>query len=154
VVTSTHTEAGLNDPVYESSIAAASLLSTAADPNRMAILMLLVHGRVSARTLKANVPIAPSLMSYHLKVLRDAGLIVSGRRGRWMDYELVDGAFDRLRRAIPTPDGNSDGSRDRAASVKRCAKAHPGARTRPTRVNGRRHGGATPNRPRTSEDTI
>jgi ArsR family transcriptional regulator len=154
VATSTRTEAGFNDPVYESSIAAASLLSTAADPNRMTILMLLAHGRVSARTLKAHVPIAPSLLSYHLKVLRDAGLVVGGRRGRWMDYELVDGALDRLRRAIPTPDGDSAGSRDRAASAKRCAKAHPRVRTRLTGVSGRRHRGAAPNRARTSEDTI
>jgi ArsR family transcriptional regulator len=40
-------------------------------------------------------------MIYHLKVLREAGLITGTRRGRWIDYELVPGALDRLRNALP-----------------------------------------------------
>ena len=32
---------------------------------------------------------APSLLSHHLGVLRDAGLVTAQRRGRWIDYTLV-----------------------------------------------------------------
>ena len=51
--------------------------------------------------LQEHVPIAASLLSYHLKVLREAGLVTASRRGRWIDYALADGALDRLRAALP-----------------------------------------------------
>jgi ArsR family transcriptional regulator, arsenate/arsenite/antimonite-responsive transcriptional repressor len=35
--------------------------------------------------------VAPNLLSYHLRVLREAGLVTASRRGRWVDYRL-DGA--------------------------------------------------------------
>lgn len=44
---------------------------------------------------------APNLLSYHLKVLREAGLVEATRRGRWMDYRLADAALEALRLAIP-----------------------------------------------------
>jgi ArsR family transcriptional regulator len=33
------------------------------------------------------------LLSHHLAVLRDAGLVTSERRGRWIDYTLDDAAL-------------------------------------------------------------
>ena len=45
--------------------------------------------------------VAPNVLSYHLKVLRDAGLVTAARRGRWMDYRLVDDALERLEGALP-----------------------------------------------------
>jgi ArsR family transcriptional regulator len=39
-----------------------------------------------------------------LKVLRDAGLVTSAKRGRWVDYTLADDAHDRLRAALPGSD--------------------------------------------------
>ena len=36
------------------------------------------------------------LLSHHLKVLREAGLISGTRRGRWIDYALVGDAVDGL----------------------------------------------------------
>jgi ArsR family transcriptional regulator len=41
------------------------------------------------------------VLSYHLKVLRDAGLITSARRGRWIDYTLAPDAGARLAAALP-----------------------------------------------------
>lgn len=32
--------------------------------------------------------VSPALLSHHLKVLREAGLITGERRGRWIDYTL------------------------------------------------------------------
>jgi len=51
--------------------------------------------------LQDHVPIAANLLSYHLKVLRDAGLVTTSRRGRWIDYALAEDAQDRLRAALP-----------------------------------------------------
>jgi len=45
--------------------------------------------------------VAPNLLSYHLGVLRKAGLITAQRRGRWMDYRLVPEALERLVASLP-----------------------------------------------------
>jgi len=42
------------------------------------------------------VPIASNLLSYHLRVLREAGLVTSTRRGRWVDYGLAADGFAAL----------------------------------------------------------
>lgn len=80
---------------------AATLLSAVADPVRLQLLHRLTGGTACVCDLQAEVPIAGNLLSYHLKVLREAGLISGTRRGRWIDYSLVDGALDRLRGALP-----------------------------------------------------
>jgi ArsR family transcriptional regulator len=49
--------------------------------------------------------LAANLLSYHLAVLRRAGLIAARRRGRWVDYRLIPEALDGLRRAVPGGSG-------------------------------------------------
>ena len=88
---------------------AAALLAAVADANRLALLTLLVAGPTCVCDLQAQVPIAANLLSYHLKVLREAGLIAGVRRGRWIDYSLVEGALARLHAAIPTPPAAAPG---------------------------------------------
>jgi len=51
--------------------------------------------------IQARIPIPGNLLSYHLKVLREAGLVTSSRRGRWVDYAVADDAPERLRAALP-----------------------------------------------------
>ena len=46
--------------------------------------------------LREEVPVAANLLSYHLRVLRDAGLVIAARRGRWVDYRLDGGGFAAL----------------------------------------------------------
>jgi ArsR family transcriptional regulator len=62
---------------------------------------ILAGGTTCVCDLRARVPIAANLLSYHLKVLREAGLIVGTRRGRWIDYCLVPGALEQLHGALP-----------------------------------------------------
>ena len=139
MVTSTQTEVGSGDPVYGSAVEAAALLSTAADPNRMAILTLLAEGKTCVCALQEQIPVAPSLLSYHLKVLRDAGLIVGRRRSRWMDYELAPGALGRLRGAIPTGVGEGAASASSRSSDRR-PEARAPTRVRRTGAAGQWHG--------------
>jgi ArsR family transcriptional regulator len=80
---------------------AAALLGAVADPHRLRLLATLTAGTTCVCDLQARVPIAANLLSYHLKVLREAGLIVGVRRGRWIDYSLAEGALGRLHAAIP-----------------------------------------------------
>jgi len=42
-------------------------------------------------------------------VLREAGLVVGNRRGRWIDYQLTDDALDRLHAALPAPGSRTCG---------------------------------------------
>ena len=77
------------------------MLTAAADPIRWTVLQRLAEAPSCVCALQEHVPIAANLLSYHLKVLREAGLVTASRRGRWIDYALADGALDRLRAALP-----------------------------------------------------
>lgn len=87
----------------------AGLLAVAADPVRWRLLALLADGRTRCVCeLQPAAAVPGNLLSYHLKVLREAGLLTVARRGRWMDYALAGDAAQRLRAALPLP---ADGPR-------------------------------------------
>lgn len=79
-----------------------ALLSAVADPVRWTVLSHLAQrGTSCVCDLQERVPVAANLLSYHLKVLRDAGLVTTSRRGRWIDYSLAQGVSRRLAEALP-----------------------------------------------------
>jgi ArsR family transcriptional regulator len=81
---------------------AVELLAAVADPVRWRLMRELAdRGMRCVCDLQPVGGVAPNVLSYHLKVLRDAGLVTATRRGRWMDYELVEGALGRLHSALP-----------------------------------------------------
>ena len=87
-------------------VEAASLFAAVGDPTRLGILRQLANeGARCVCKLEAGPEIAPNLLSYHLKVLREAGLVLTTRRGRWIDYALAPDALARLHAAIPRPGG-------------------------------------------------
>jgi ArsR family transcriptional regulator len=77
------------------------VLQAVADPVRWAVLSMLVEAPRCVCKLQEQIPIAGNLLSYHLKVLREAGLVTTSRRGRWVDYALAPGAPERMRVALP-----------------------------------------------------
>lgn len=90
--------------VVEASIPeSCELLAAVAEPVRLAIVRRLAHGRCCVCDLQSETPIASNLLSYHLRVLREAGLIRAIKRGRWVDYELTPDALTRLHASIPPP---------------------------------------------------
>lgn len=46
--------------------------------------------------------VSPTLLSHHLKVLREAGLITGVKRGRWIDYSLDTASSATLRTTLDT----------------------------------------------------
>lgn len=79
------------------------LLSAVADPVRWRMLAeLAAAGTRCVCDLQPVSGVAPNVLSYHLKVLREAGLVTAAKRGRWVDYTLAPDAHERLRRALPT----------------------------------------------------
>lgn len=78
-----------------------SVLAAMADPVRWTVLATLAEGPRCVCSLQDVVPIAGNLLSYHLKILREAGLVTATRRGRWVDYALAERAHDRMAAALP-----------------------------------------------------
>jgi len=83
-----------------------ALLQAVADPIRWSVLARLTDGTHCVCDLQSHVPIAANLLSYHLRVLREVGLVVTSRRGRWVDYTLAPDARARICAALPVPDGD------------------------------------------------
>jgi ArsR family transcriptional regulator len=78
------------------------LLAVLADPVRWRLVAVLSDGKPRCVCdLQPVAAVAPNLLSYHLKVLREAGLVRAQRRGRWMDYTIADDALTRLHAAVP-----------------------------------------------------
>ena len=71
-------------------------LAALADPVRLAVVSALAEGEQCVCDLLEQVPVAENLLSYHLRVLREAGLVAATRRGRWVDYRLDGEGFSRL----------------------------------------------------------
>lgn len=86
-------------------VEACALLSAVSDPVRLGIVRRLVEGRRCVCELQHAEPIPANLLSYHLRVLREAGLVTATKRGRWVDYDLAPDALDRLHAALPSRPG-------------------------------------------------
>ena len=87
--------------IAESSLTQAGLLALAADPVRYQLLTTLSQGEECVCDLQKQVPVPMNLLSYHLRVLREAGLVTCTPRGRRRDYRLAEGAMERLLAALP-----------------------------------------------------
>ena len=67
---------------------AARLFQALSDQTRLSILDRLRHGERCVCDLTDALDAAQSRLSFHLKVLKDAGLVTDRREGRWMYYTL------------------------------------------------------------------
>lgn len=70
------------------------------DPTRLALLARLRRGEKCVCELMDVLDAAQSRLSFHLRVLKDAGLVADRRDGRWVYYTLVPEALDETREAI------------------------------------------------------
>jgi ArsR family transcriptional regulator, arsenate/arsenite/antimonite-responsive transcriptional repressor len=79
------------------------------DPTRLGVVRALASGTRCVCELREHLDVPPSLLSHHLAVLREAGLVTARRRGRWIDYCLdaealaatLDGVLPGLAEAAP-----------------------------------------------------
>jgi ArsR family transcriptional regulator len=71
------------------------------DPTRVAIInSLSAADEVCVCNLTATFDLSQPTISHHLKILREAGLVESSRRGTWAYYRLVPEAIEALRGAL------------------------------------------------------
>jgi len=77
----------------------AKLLKVLADPNRLRIFVTLTRSKsgVCVCDFAEGLQLLQPSVSHHLKVLKDAGLIESTKRGTWVYYRLSSSARSRLR---------------------------------------------------------
>lgn len=78
----------------------AALFHALSDPRRLRILDLLRRGEQCVCDLQNSLDCGQSLLSFHLKTLRDAGLVTVRKEGRWSQYQLATAALEHAERAI------------------------------------------------------
>src|SRR5829696_5051312 len=67
---------------------AAELFHALSDETRLGILEMLREGERCVCDLQEDLDAAQSRLSFHLKVLKEAGLVADRREGRWAYYTL------------------------------------------------------------------
>jgi ArsR family transcriptional regulator len=90
----------VGEPIDEASAAGlAQVFKALGDPVRLRLLSLIgarQGGEVCVCDLTSAFDLTQPTISHHLKVLREAGLIDSERRGTWVYYRLVPAALERM----------------------------------------------------------
>ena len=80
---------------------AAELFRALADPTRLAIVRCIAEaGEECVCNLTDTLESGQSRLSFHLKALKDAGLLLDRRQGRWIYYSLNPETFDDVRRLL------------------------------------------------------
>src|SRR3712207_3610232 len=74
----------------------ARLCRALSDENRLRIVELLTGGERCVCELTSALDLGQSLLSHHLKTLKDAGLVTDRRDGRWVYYTLCCDVLDEL----------------------------------------------------------
>jgi ArsR family transcriptional regulator len=78
----------------------ARLFHALSDARRLRIIDLLRGGERCVCDLQADLECAQSLLSFHLKALRDAGLVTARKDGRWIYYALASDGLHHAEEVI------------------------------------------------------
>jgi ArsR family transcriptional regulator len=99
----------IGDPIdAEAATGLAPVFKALGDPVRLRLVSLIgarQGGEVCVCDLTSAFDLTQPTISHHLKVLREAGLIDSERRGTWVYYRLVPGALARMAALLAVPAG-------------------------------------------------
>jgi len=74
------------------------MLKAIGDANRLRMMCLLFSGEKCVCDLEEQLGISQPLVSHHLSVLREMGLVRVRKSGTWCYYSLVPEAVERLNR--------------------------------------------------------
>jgi ArsR family transcriptional regulator len=97
----------VREPIHESTAAdLAQLFKALGDPVRLRLVSLIgAHqgGEACVCDLTEAFDLTQPTISHHLKVLREAGVITSERRGTWVYYRLLPTALERMAALLSIP---------------------------------------------------
>lgn len=98
-----------SEPIDETAAAGlAQVFKALGDPVRLRLVSLIgarEGGEVCVCDLTSAFELSQPTISHHLKVLREAGLIDSQRRGTWVYYRLMPATLERMAAALSSPVG-------------------------------------------------
>lgn len=72
-------------------------LQALGEETRLRIVRLLASGERCVCELQDTMGVAQPRLSFHLRKLREAGLVTHRREGRWIHYALAHDALDEVR---------------------------------------------------------
>ena len=90
----------------EDAVDLARMFKALADPVRLRLLSLIASfqgGQACVCDLMGPFDVTQPTISHHLKVLREAGLVDSERRGTWVYYWVLPAALARLSALLEAP---------------------------------------------------
>ena len=99
---------------------AAQLFHALSDQTRLAILEMLQDGERCVCDLQSELDAAQSRLSFHLRVLRDAGLVTDRKEGRWSYYTIVPESLATIHDLVVEMRPSSVGGRRRLPINARC----------------------------------
>jgi DNA-binding transcriptional ArsR family regulator len=73
-----------------------NIFKVLSDKQRRDILVMLKNGRMNAGEIAENLGITPAALSYHLKLLKGADLIMEYKQKNFIYYEINTSVFDEL----------------------------------------------------------
>jgi ArsR family transcriptional regulator, arsenate/arsenite/antimonite-responsive transcriptional repressor len=79
---------------------AIELFHALSDETRLDIIELLRRGERCVCELTDSLDAAQSRLSFHLRVLKDAGIVRDRKNGRWVHYELDAEVFEEMEALI------------------------------------------------------
>ncbi|MER5763403.1 metalloregulator ArsR/SmtB family transcription factor [Streptomyces sp. NPDC002082] len=86
----------------------AKMFKALGDPIRLRLLSMIAStpgdGEVCVCDLTSPFELSAPTISYHLKILREAGLVTSDRRGTWVYYSLRRDRLGKLSDMLAVPD--------------------------------------------------
>jgi ArsR family transcriptional regulator len=79
---------------------AAAVFHALSDETRLEIIQRLLTGEKCVCDLTDALDAAQSRLSFHLKTLKDAGIVIDRKEGRWVYYTLDRDAFGELEEIV------------------------------------------------------
>lgn len=73
-----------------------SIFKVLSDQQRRDILVMLKEGRLSAGEIADRLGVTPAALSYHLKLLKNADLVMEYKSKNFIYYEINTTVFDEL----------------------------------------------------------
>ncbi len=73
-----------------------NIFKVLSDKQRRDILVMLKNGRMNAGEIAEQLNITPAALSYHLKLLKDADLIMEYKQKNFIYYEINTSVFQEL----------------------------------------------------------
>lgn len=73
-----------------------NLFKALSDDNRLSIIKLLVKGETCGCTLIDKLPITQPTLSYHLRILTEAGITIAYKEGTWVKHYVDHDKLDLM----------------------------------------------------------